>query len=52
MYESSIVQYFTERGIQQGQRQQISRLVGTVSNCADAVRLKTEPTGAKVSICF
>ena len=28
------------------------RLVGTVSNSADAVRLETAPTGAKVSIYF
>ena len=31
----------------------VSRLIGAVSNCADAVRLKTAPTGAaKVSIYF
>ena len=29
-----------------------SRLVGTVSNSAYAVRLETAPTGAKVSIYF
>ena len=41
MYESSIVQHFTERGIQQGQRQQ------GIESVLDVLEIRFDPSAAE-----